>query len=307
MTERRVLRKLGNVADRTSNGSSGEIRNETLNQLVMDAKDLKIKLLNRVAHWLTLQIAPHKGMKEYQHIFEMLHNSSLGGLNYGDCDKIETNGERWVLEYLSNRTKNPVIFDVGANQGQYAKTILQIFGQTPFTAYSFEPSPKVYRQLIKNVTDGRFSFHELALSDQSGQSVLFSPGNNSELGSLYQRNLAHANIQMNQRQDIQLNTLDEFCREKQIDSIDFMKIDTEGNELKVLQGAQGMLESGKIKYIQFEFGGTAIDSRIYVKDFFLLLGDKYNICQILRDGIRPLHYSESLEIFVSNNFFAQLK
>lgn len=46
--------------------------------------------------------------------------------------------------------------------------------------------------------------------------------------------------------------------------IDFLKIDTEGFELNVLQGFGDFLE--KIKIIQFEYGGTFLDNNVHLID-----------------------------------------
>lgn len=64
-------------------------------------------------------------------------------------------------------------------------------------------------------------------------------------------------------------TIDQVCGEEGIDQIALLKIDTEGNELAGLQGAVESLP--QIRMIQFEYGGTAIDARIYLRDFFDLL------------------------------------
>ena len=69
-----------------------------------------------------------------------------------------------------------------------------------------------------------------------------------------------------------------------------------------------MLEKNGIKAIQFEFGGTNIDSRTYFQDFYYLLKEKYNIYRILQDGLYEIkQYSELQEIFTTINYFAKLK
>ena len=59
--------------------------------------------------------------------------------------------------------------------------------------------------------------------------------------------------------------------EKKIDDIDFIKIDVEGHELAVLQGAVNMINQNRIKVIQFEFNVANILSRVFLKDFYDLL------------------------------------
>jgi hypothetical protein len=79
----------------------------------------------------------------------------------------------------------------------------------------------------------------------------------------------------------------------------------EGHELAVLKGAHRMIDRNAIEIIQFEFGGTSLDSRSYFKDFFQLLSPKYRIYRILPRGLRELKaYSEKLEIFQSANYLA---
>lgn len=67
-----------------------------------------------------------------------------------------------------------------------------------------------------------------------------------------------------------------------------------------------MLASGAVDFIQFEFGGTNIDSRTYFQDFYYLLKDQYNIYRILKDGLFQItQYKEVYEVFITTNFLAQ--
>ena len=112
---------------------------------------------------------------------------------------------------------------------------------------------------------------------------------------------------MDQAEEVSVNTLDGFCKKNNISTIDFLKIDVEGNEYKVLLGAQKMIKAGKISFIQFEFGGTDIDARIFFFDFFKLLSGNYNLYRILKNGLWPInHYKETDEIFFTTNYLAVL-
>ena len=113
---------------------------------------------------------------------------------------------------------------------------------------------------------------------------------------------------MNRREEVNLLTVEEFCRQKNIDGVDFLKLDVEGHELAVLAGAGNMLLTGKIKYIQFEFGGCNIDSRTFFRDFYNLLNPRYQIYRVLTDGLKPISaYRETDEIFVTTNYFAAIR
>ncbi len=69
-----------------------------------------------------------------------------------------------------------------------------------------------------------------------------------------------------------------------------------------------MLNERKIRFIQFEFGGTDIDSRVFFQDFYYLLKDNYSLYRIVKDGLVKIDgYKEKYEIFDTINFLAELK
>jgi len=88
--------------------------------------------------------------------------------------------------------------------------------------------------------------------------------------------------------------------------IDFLKIDVEGYELDVLKGANKMIESNKIKYIQFEFTQLNTTTRIYFKDFWEVLSEKYKIYRLLPNDLLEIKIYDptSNEIFGYQNFVA---
>ena len=71
--------------------------------------------------------------------------------------------------------------------------------------------------------------------------------------------------------NVPLITLDAYCCAASIRGIDFLKIDTEGNELKVLKGSQAMIQKNAIRAIQFEFNEMNVVSRVFLKDFYDIL------------------------------------
>ena len=83
-----------------------------------------------------------------------------------------------------------------------------------------------------------------------------------------------------------------------------MKLDVEGHELDVLMGSLNVLE--KIKIVQFEFGGTNIDTRTFFQDFWYLFRQhNFRIYRVTHN--KPLlisKYSESDEYFSTTNYIA---
>lgn len=177
------------------------------------------------------------GRLRYQKLFRTLFFISCHGMNFGELSNFKNNGENLVLEHIKKTRKNPLIFDVGANQGEYSSFILNTFNNK-VRLYSFEPSKVAFRQLKKIKNSNIFN---IGFSDKKKKAILFSELKGSTLASLYQRNLKEFGIEMDFKEKIDLNTIDNFCSEHKIKRIHFLKIDVEGNELKVLKGEKNGL------------------------------------------------------------------
>jgi FkbM family methyltransferase len=249
--------------------------------------------------------------RTWNYFFEKLYALSLRQMNFGRASNYRVNGELYSLKQLSRKWTNQqvMLFDVGANVGEFTLEILEAFRDKSFQLYTFEPSARSFTQLKQRVP-GQPNIHvqNLGLSNEEGTADLFFPNEGSALASLHQRDLSHLNQSFGQKETVTLTTLDKFCEQNDITFIHLLKIDVEGHELAVLKGACNMMNRDAIEVIQFEFGGTSLDSRSYFKDFFQLLSPKYRIHRILPHGLRELtSYSEKLEIFQSANYLAILR
>jgi hypothetical protein len=148
----------------------------------------------------------------------------------------------------------------------------------------------------------------VALGSQTATMTLYSNREGSALASLYDREISHHGVKLEQKQFVKVETLANLARKHQLDQIDFLKLDLEGHELEALKGAESLLENHAIRAIQFEFGGCNIDSRTYIRDFWQLLHDRYNYSLYRLVPNRKLmkleKYSESLERFTWQNLLA---
>lgn len=253
-------------------------------------------------------LKPILGRSSLQSFYKLLHLLSLKGMNFGGSE-VSDSGEKYILEYMrSNTSGKIVLFDVGANQGQYANLAYKVFDNNA-VIYSFEPGEGAFEMLTQN-TEGIMNIkrYNVALGAADGNSTLHYDKQGSGLASLYHRELSHAGLSLDKEEKVETRSIDSFCTEHNIASIDFLKMDIEGHELEALRGAKDMLSSRKIKAIQFEFGGTNIDSRTFFKDFYDLLKDNFVIYRVLQNGLSEITmYSELDEIFTTVNYFAKLK
>lgn len=200
------------------------------------------------------------------------------------------------------------IFDVGANIGDFLAVCRDILGDERRQYFCFEPSTVAFASLKTRVADmPDVRVVNAALADKPGEMPLFSDAPGSGLGSLSQRRLDHMGIEMIARETVKVLTLDAVADDLGLDRIHFLKLDVEGFELQCLRGAERLIAERRVDYIQFEFGGTNIDTRTYFQDFWYLLKD-YSISRILRDGlVRVEQYLEIEEMFQTQNYLAELR
>lgn len=254
------------------------------------------------------------GKMQYQRFFVRLHRIALKGMNIGEGASLDRSGELFALKSvkseLERKNEQPyILFDVGANIGEYTESLCEVFADVKTKIFSFEPSLKTFEKMDLNIGNRKnVSLQNIAFGEKIGKHTLYSNKEGSGLASLYKRRLEHFNLAMDQAEEINIGTIDEFCKEKNISHIHFLKMDVEGHELAVLAGAQKMLKSDSIDFIQFEFGGCNIDSRTFFQDFFYLLSPQYHLYRILKDGLFPItKYDESFEVFMATNFLARRK
>jgi FkbM family methyltransferase len=246
-----------------------------------------------------------------QHFWESLFQLSLRMMNFGNGGNFRQSGELFVAKLIQKRLEKEsqiVIFDVGANIGNYSKELSILF-KNKAKIFSFEPSNETFKLFTKTTEEYKnIIAHNFGFSDKENNQLLYTNSKGSGLASVYQRKLDHFGINMDKTEEIKLNTIDNYCAENKIEQIHFLKLDIEGHELNALNGAKKMIANKKIEFIQFEFGGCNIDSKTYFQDFFYLLKDNYNIYRVLKDNIYELPaYKETYEIFITINYLAVRK
>jgi len=227
--------------------------------------------------------------------FCRLYNEAKDGENFGD---MTINGE---VRFLRSQAHDcHVLFDVGANRGEWTQHALAATKEARI--HCFEPLPSLFRTLLANQFPRRVVCNQLGLSDETGERQM-----DPTTTSLYDRRQnPDGNPGSSLTETVRLSTLDEYCAEHGVEQIDLLKLDVEGHELAVLRGGQKMIQEGRIKRIQFEYGPCNIDSRVLLRDLFTFFETlEYDVYKITpRKLVKLRAYDRRLENFQYKNFAA---
>lgn len=172
------------------------------------------------------------------------------------------------LSELFRRTPPNVLFDIGANCGQTSMQLARIMPKAKI--FAFEPNPNVYPELKHHIARlPQVTAFQMALGGEETViplNICGSPLNTSVLH--YSRE--DGTDRVIQQVEVAMDTVDHFCAAHGIESIDLLKSDVQGYDLKVLQGAKGLLETGRVQAVLCEanfhklYDGQCSFEEIYV-------------------------------------------
>jgi len=163
-----------------------------------------------------------------------------------------------------------VFFDIGCNAGSFIRMVnhkginakIHAFEPHPYlSAYLEQTYPEVVinKKCVSN-TDGLININicevSVGISSIIDRPIFNQLKNNQEIKPL----------------EVESLKLDTYCNENGIEYIDFIKLDVEGAEYFVFEGAENLLKEKRIKCGQFEIG---IDESGYTEQDIINLLEKY--------------------------------
>jgi FkbM family methyltransferase len=222
---------------------------------------------------------------------------------FGGGSHVQSSGEMSIFKLLSDA---PIVLDVGGHVGEYAEACLR--ARPAGRIFVFEPSESHFR-ILQSRLGGKseVTLEKIGLGARSCELPLYKTGEVSGLASLTRRRLDHFGVVMDVVESVVIKTLDEIVAQHGIETIDLLKIDVEGHELDVLNGATKAFGDNRIKMVQFEFGGCNLDTRTTLQDFFYFFQDRGFTMALLQPSgkLQPLpRYYEFLEQYRTTNFLA---
>ncbi|HSW72737.1 MAG TPA: FkbM family methyltransferase [Chlamydiales bacterium] len=164
---------------------------------------------------------------------------------------------------------NPVILEAGAHYGNDTLKFKQMWPEAKILC--FEPNPHAFTELSAK-TEGIRNIHRypIALNNYNGFATLYLCYGSNGDEPIYEG--ASSLLEPSERMQIHYQgpkievpcvVLDDWCKEHQIEQIDFMWLDLEGLEIQVLQSSPKILEKVKVIYTETNFEKFRVGTTLY--------------------------------------------
>lgn len=206
---------------------------------------------------------------------------------------------------------SPLIFDVGANEGQTVDAYRKVFPTS--LIHCFEPFPAAFAVLQSRFGGAPTThLHNLAISDDSGEGEFFVTQNsllNSLLPILPDDHTFKTGAQNVERSKVATTTLDAFVRQEQIEQLDVLKLDIQGAETKALRGATTLLTNERVRLVFLEVCFAPMyEGQLTFPDIMAMLDEKRYRLYGLYDAARELNGTLGWcnAIFVSRPLYEKL-
>ena len=163
-----------------------------------------------------------------------------------------------IKGFLSKKVElnDPIIFDVGSHKGKLAKLMYDLYKNAAI--YCFEPNKSMNDDLKKignnikvyNCALGEKNEEKQILINKIDLTNTLSKINENSLYLKIKNFILAKSKKDNVYETIQVISLENFCIEKKIKDIDFLKLDVEGYEYNVLLGAKNIIKN--VKFVMLE-------------------------------------------------------
>jgi len=155
-----------------------------------------------------------------------------------------------IFKDIKSRTSgyNPsMIVDVGANVGDMTALFRTHYSQAEI--YSIEPVSSTFNKLEQRFkNDEAIKCYNVGLGEKIYQARMTAI-EGGKMNKIVNEKSEHDNSEL---EEVSITTLDKFCVQNDISKIDYLKVDAEGNDIKVLIGGEEMIDRHNIDFVQVE-------------------------------------------------------
>jgi FkbM family methyltransferase len=164
---------------------------------------------------------------------------------------MDKNFDNIILKQI--KTSNPLFLDIGAGQAESINRFKKILPNS--IIHSFEPVEERIK-IIKNWLqtfpyNNNITLNHCAMGDKIEEKT-FYVNNKTKASSFLKLNKKNKEDRLKEKIKINVNTVDNYVKQNNINHIDYLKIDTQGYEEEVLKGSIETLKSGIVKFIEVE-------------------------------------------------------
>ncbi|MDB5211996.1 MAG: putative methyltransferase FkbM [Sediminibacterium sp.] len=223
-------------------------------------------------------------------------------------DKEDCGGIAYIRDTVK---RGDIVFDIGAHKAGYLYFFLQQLGNSG-SIFAFEPQPVLYEYLLK--LQRLFSWQNVninpfAVTNQEGKALLYIPYNKGRPSSPC-ATIIESRLPFKYQSTTEVDTisLDEYCKSHNVVP-DFLKVDVEGNELLVFEGAKEILQTRRPP-ILFECEARFVGKENMFRTFQFLQELGYKGYFILGDTMRPIaefnylyHQDMTAHVYCNNFIF----
>lgn len=226
---------------------------------------------------------------------------ALSAKGYNNWRNLTESGEKFFIKNFLANDKTSLCIDIGANKGDFTRLLLE---ETVAKVISFEPLPFKYSEMVENLSEyvDRCTFVNKGVGAQSETLKIHYNEERSEHASFSEEVKNVDYVVNSETLDIGVTSLDEYCNLNQISEIDLIKIDTEGFEKEVFEGANQTFNELQPKFIQIEYNWHQLfrNTSLY---YFADKLPNYDVYQLTYNGMSKVDAKHPFSnIYVFSNF-----
>jgi FkbM family methyltransferase len=225
---------------------------------------------------------------------------------YRNCSGVMTdNGETALLQRLSGLPLKTAV-DVGANVGSW--TMAMKNARPEIEIHAFEIMPATAQQMRVNIADlNGIKLNNFGLGDAADEIEIWYSPDNHVLTSAFGARVAEFPELNGTWQTVRAKVIrgDEYLAESGVEHVDFLKIDVEGMEMKVLMGFERTFARNAIDVVQFEYAPLNKYIPLLLRDLYGFFEPRgFVVGKVFPKGVAFKTYENTDEDFLGLTYVA---